>query len=215
MIGTEWPLIKSVSNALKGPLSYLRKKLWPPKIGYQLAPSNLLEVVRPYAYKGKIKELLGEPHHKAAGVESYRFADALLQIMYEDDEDIRSVTFVGINPWWPHRFRIHPLSLTLNRSTFADGCGSDALELEKDQSSKFTLYWKTEYFGFPGNYLHFSFGLLEAATWPPTTWDTRPQPDIAGTDMKWILRNPSSVRFNAIAITKKEEGFPFIWSAFQ
>ena len=206
---------KGLIPVARGAWSYIRKWVRPPKIGYQLAPSNILEVVRPYANRKKIVELLGHPHHEWRERASYRFDDALMQVIYDESDMVDTVVLAALSLRWPHRFKVHPLNLKVGASTFYDACESDSVELRQDQSSKFTTFWIERDFGFPGNNHSFSFALVGAATYPPLDWGHRRSfPDWEGE--RWMMKDTRAVKFNAIAISRKEgELFPFSWEAFQ
>jgi hypothetical protein len=208
-------LLKGVWNSLRSIIQYTWKWAHPPKIGFRLAPPNLLEVVRPYAYRGRVLEELGEPHHvwRGASEDSYRFSDALLQIRYSKDDYIDSVTLVALTLRWPHRFTIHPLTFKLGRENYEKVCRDIPVVVSRDFSSKFMTYWKTEYFGFPGSYLHFSFASISAATWPPVK-ATGVEVEERKDDV-FLLKN-ANIKFNAVAISiDAPEVFPFTWSSFQ
>ncbi|KVN99195.1 hypothetical protein WJ70_05980 [Burkholderia ubonensis] len=179
-----------------------------------MTPSNLLELVRPYSNYGKVVELLGEPHHAWKAQASYRFADSLLQIERDDDNVVTAVTLATLKPRWPHRFRVHPLEFVLGRDTFRDVFPDGEIALSHNGSSKFNIYSKTGYFGFPGSYLHFSFGIVEAATWPPLRWQH--DAEIVNSGEIRTLANPEQVKFNIVSVTIDEPEFlPFTWSSFQ
>ncbi|MFM0727655.1 hypothetical protein PQQ53_28685 [Paraburkholderia strydomiana] len=205
---------KGLGGFAKSAFGYARKRFFPPKVGYQLTPSNLLEVVRPFSNYGKVAELLGEPHHVWKAQASYRFADSLLQIERDDDNVITAVTLATLKPRWPHRFRVHPLEFVLGRDTFRDVFPEGEIVLSHNGSSKFNIYSKTGYFGFPGSYLHFSFGIVEAATWPPLRWQR--DAEIVNSNEARTLANPERVKFNIVSVTIDEPEFlPFTWSSFQ
>ncbi|OMQ78005.1 hypothetical protein [Burkholderia pseudomallei] len=205
---------KGLGSVAKSAFGYARKRFFPPKVGYQLTPSNLLEVVRPFSNYRKALELLGEPHHVWNAQASYRFADSLLQIEHDANDVITAVTLATLKLRWPHRFRVHPLGFMLGKNTFRDVFPEGEIALSHIGSSKFNIYSKTEYFGFPGSYLHFSFGIVEAATWPPLLWQR--DAEIVQNGEARTLTNPERVKFNIVALTIDEpEFFPFTWSAFQ
>lgn len=119
-----------------------RKLFFPPKVGYQLTPSNFLEVVRPFSNYGKVVGLLGEPHHVWKAQASYRFKDSLLQIERDDDNVITAVTLATLKRRWPHRFRVHPLEFVLGRDTFRDVFPEKEIVLSHNGSSKFERQWQ-------------------------------------------------------------------------
>ncbi|MGD1326119.1 hypothetical protein ACNHE5_14590 [Pandoraea pnomenusa] len=175
----------------------------------------------PYVYKGKIIEILGQPHSFHGDVAGYRFANALLQVNYENDAVV-SVALVATRKWWPNRFRVFPFGWEIGSTSFAEVCeiGSNGtLRLRAENSSKFYTRWSQQYLGFPGRYLTYGFGMIEAATFPAPQmpkgevefgeWDE-------ASDIRYdTLLTPKTTRFNAVMISTAEvEFFPFTWSIF-
>lgn len=210
MIDVGLGLIKSVFNGVVEAVKYALKRWFPPKIGFALIPSNILEVIHPYTNQGKVVELLGAPHHKDRNQVTYRFSNAFLQILYDETGAVDTVTVAALRTRWPNRTNIHPLSFKLNKNTMADVSEARPMVLKRDGSSKFNVYWRSEYFGFPGSYNYFSFGVIEAATWPGLTMP--PSVEYSWDDS--ILQRPEKVRFNIVAVSRDEpEFFPFTWSS--
>jgi hypothetical protein len=196
------------------------RRFFPRKVGYPLAPSNILEVIGPYVYREKVIELLGQPHSSYGGTVGYRFANALLQVNYEGDA-VYSVALVATSLRWPNRFQVFPLEIKIGSATFADVCTLDddgTLALRADHSSKFYAHWRQEYFGFPGRYMHYGFAMLEAAVYPAVK---RPEGNVEfGAAIQDEARrnrliNPKETRFNAVVVSRSEEDhFQFTWSIF-
>lgn len=198
-----------VFGAIKDIWTYFQKRWWPPKYGYRLAYSNILEVVKPYTYRPKVVELLGQPHECNGSRTGYRFSNAFLQVNYAEDS-VESVALVLLRPRWPNRFKIHPMNLTLGASTFKDACSHDiqggALKMKVNNSSKFYCLWNEQYFGNRGRYLYYSFALLEADTFPTISM---PPADYVAVDPGHVehgaVLQDSSRKFNAIWISRNED----------
>lgn len=218
-MGIETAILGAAARA-GGILKFGWRKLFPPKLGYPLAPSNLLEVITPFVYREKVLEVLGQPHSFYNNTAGYRFGNALLQVNYDNDT-VESVVLVATRLWWPNRFRVFPLNLKIGASSFADACElapDGTIKMQIDNSSKFYTRWKREYFGFGGRYMNYSFAMIEAATYPMVVMpkgdvDFGPEPEPEA--RRDTLRNPKQTRFNAVMVSRSEnESFDFSWSIF-
>lgn len=195
------------------------RKWWPPKYGYKMAHSNILQIIAPHVYKEKVIELIGQPHETGNGQAAYRFSNALLQVNYDGDS-VESVTLVSLKMGWPNRFKIFPLNFILGKSTFLDACvpaqDQSHIELECDGSTKFMSLTNEQYFGNPGRYFYYSFALLEADTFPTVSMpDAQYQAKEEGQIQNGAILLNAKVRFNAIGIsTKEENGLNFSFQLF-
>lgn len=200
-------------------LTMVYRRFFPTKYGYKVAPTNILEVISPFTYEGKVFEILGQPHAKQIRPDmtclAYRFTNALLQVNVVDDY-VDSVSLVSLNLRWPNRFTIFPLNLKLGKHKFADalrmaGETSDVLSL--DASTKFYIGSCKCYYGFPGRYRYYHFASVSAACFPPIP---EPATDIERlSDSEGRLKNLSTAAFNGVAICRREnDHFPFEWSYF-
>jgi hypothetical protein len=208
-----------ILGLLKDLTSYIWRKWWPPKFGYKLAHSNVLEVIRPYVHKGKVIELLGQPHEVEHGRAGYRFSNALLQVNYEEDV-VQSVALVSLKMRWPNRFKIFPLAFVMGSSTFAEVCqgiqGTIPIELQVNFSSKFFCVWGEQYFGNFGRYFYYSFALLSADTYPVVEMPHAIYEAIEpGQIQNGAHLKSTDSRFNAIAISRNEnDTFCFDFTLF-
>ncbi|WP_250519630.1 hypothetical protein [Caballeronia sp. NCTM1] len=211
-------LASKAVGPIKATVQYFWRKWFPPKLGYRMAPSNLLEVICPYVYEGKVLEVLGQPHERHDERSAYRFVNALLQIDYEG-ESVKRVALVSLRLRWPNRFRVFPLAHKLGEATFADACersGKREIELRTDFSSKFFCLWNERFYGYPGRYLYYSFALLSAATYPVIEM---PAADYEAIDAGHIERGArlltETAKFNAVMISRDEgENFSFDFTLF-
>lgn len=214
-----------VPSAVVRPAISLGKMLWrklfPPKVGYTMAPSNLLEVISPGTCRAKVEEILGAPHCDTRGGAAYRFANALLQLEYADDA-VELVCLATLRTRWPNRFDVFPLGLKLGVVTFKDLFNAhpkDPTHLFIDNSSKFFVHWRSYYFGHPGRYFHFAFGSIAAATYPALDVpevDSNTLNDGSNRQPRTAaLSKPEEVRCNVVCIGRTEhETFPFSWQLF-
>ncbi|MBF6990778.1 hypothetical protein [Cupriavidus sp. IK-TO18] len=216
------PLVTSIASRAVGPVKaavlYFWRQWFPRRLGYQMAPKNILELIGPYVHRRKVIELLGHPHEYESGRAAYRFANALLQINY-DGASVANVVLVSLRMAWPNRFEIFPFDFRLGASTFSDVCElqpNGNLEMKVDSSTKFYTLWKEEYFGHSGRYHSYYFALLSAAVFPGVEM---PPADYDRCDTEpWdqaILRNPGRAKFNAVMISKdNDELFAFDFTMF-
>ncbi|MFC4278473.1 hypothetical protein [Achromobacter aloeverae] len=194
------------------------RRIVPPKFGYRIAPSDILEVISPFTYLGKVIELLGQPHQTfdtdEGRVLAYRFRNALLQINVKM-ESVVSVALVSLRLRWPNRFKVFPLGLQLGRDTFESVYkikGETSRRFRTDNSSKFFTYSQKTWFGFPGRYFNFHFAAMEAATYPPIRM---PEVKFERVEDFYSTLLEAKAKFNAVAITRDEdETFPFSWEYF-
>ncbi len=205
---------------LQDVVMFFWRKWWPPKYGYKMANSNILQIIAPYVYKEKVIELLGQPHETDQVHAAYRFSNALLQVNYDGDS-VESVALVSLKMAWPNRFRVFPLTYILGASTFGDVCsledGQQHIDLEWNGSSKFFSLVSEQYFGNPGRYFHYSFALLEADTFPAVLMPkAQYEAKEEGNIQKGAILLDRKARFNAIGISsKKDDGLCFYFQMFK
>ncbi|CAB3764397.1 hypothetical protein [Paraburkholderia solisilvae] len=203
---------------VKAAITYFWRKWFPPRLGYRMAPSNILEIIGPYVHEPKVIEVLGQPHERHNQSAAYRFANALLQVNYDGDF-VESVALVSLRLTWPNRFQIFPFRFKLGSSRFSDTCEIDEngdLDLRVNFSTKFFCLWNTQYFGHPGRYLYYSFALLEAATYPLVRM---PKAAYEAAERLHIERGAKlrtvDSKFNAVMVsTKEDELFAFDFTMF-
>ncbi len=213
------PMPSSIVKPTINVVQFLWKKFFPPKLGYRMAPKNLLEVIGPTTSRRKVEELLGAPHYMTEQISAYRFANALLQVQYDGDS-VFVVCLASLSLRWPNRFTVFPLPFVLGKTTVQDlyeASPEDPKSLLLEFSTKFFVQWRSYYFGFPGRYFYYTFGVMEAATYPalsPPPIETEKCEDEQDTNLVRV-KNPNSTRFNVVCISRAEiEAFPLDWSNF-
>ncbi len=143
-----------------------------PTIIRKRAPENVFEQLCPGTTLERMREVLGAPHREHNGQYSYSFSDALVQVRSLDRNTI-SVLAVAL-PKIDKRshFKIHPTQFVLGKLRLSDVLEGDS-EIQKDNSSKHWGFWVRKYYGFPGLYRHYTFGVLDAPCLecPPFEWD--------------------------------------------
>ena len=192
----EWGIVKTILSGAANIFGFLIKKLRRPKIETPRAPANIFEHIKPYASISRIKEILGNPCREENNTQYFRFKDALVQVVYDGIDTIQSVsvTLPAMSLW--ARFPVPPTKFILGKTTVAD-FWSDELTWTKDGSSKYTLYSIERYFGYPGNYWHYTFGLYEGpgVSMPQFEWDYKNH---------CLTSDPKNVKFNWVTIACDE-----------
>ena len=174
------------------------------------APSNLLHHLAPGAAISKMRELLGAPYAEQSGRYSYRFSNLLLQIASEDRTTIDAVGLILPRSDKRAAFEIHPLNLVLGKMTIADVLEHDA-KIKRETSSKHLLISVDRYYGNPGFYREYSFGVFSGpvATYPDQNieWDIKKDR---------LLTNPKDLKINWVTIsTGLKKGFHIDFWAFR
>ena len=174
------------------------------------APANLLHHLAPGAATSKMRELLGAPYAEQPGRFSYRFSNLLLQIEAEDHTTIDAVGMILPRIDRKPGFEIYPLKLTLGKMTMADILEDDAT-IERETSSKHLLLSIDRYYGNPGFYREYSFGVFHG-----------PGADYPWKDIEWdfendqLLTDPKKLKVNWVTITNGlKQGFSIDFWAFR
>ncbi|MBN3002552.1 hypothetical protein JW897_02255 [Chromobacterium alkanivorans] len=215
------PNFSIISSLLKisfAPFRWAWAKVSQPSIPYSTAPKNILHCMLPRTPKRQIEQRFGVPSNEDAypdgrTIVGYVFSNALIQIEYDNQNTVDSVLLVNLHraaylKWPLNRFRgfqIPYLSFIVGRSTLGDVFGPEKLILSKDYSSKFFILWRKEYYGNPGRYNTYQFGLFSADTYPGSDFEI---PDCesleGGTQGLACIANPNKHLFNAVRITKED-----------
>lgn len=106
------------------------------------------------------------------GQYSYSFSDALVQVRSLDRNTITALAVALPKIDKRSHFQIYPMKFVLGKLRLGDILDSDS-EIQKDNSSKHWGFWIQNYYGFPGLYRYYTFGVLEAPCLdcPPFEWD--------------------------------------------
>jgi len=197
----------------------LYRRFFPPKYGHKVAPRNLLEVIGPHTYEGKVFEILGQPdgHSATDGrrVLAYRFSNALLQVDLVDHQ-VETVALAAPKLRWPNRFEVFPFGLRMGRDSYGDifalAPEDEPRLFQHEFGARHSLFSKAFYFAYSGRYLNYHFACINAPTYPRIEyepegfeWDENGSP---------TLRDDMT-KFNAVAITARDvAAFPFRWEHF-
>lgn len=159
---------KSLTSALFKLISWAYGRFKRPTISLRKAPSNLFDHIKPSISVEKMREILGVPHRSYANEYLYSFKDLCVQISTHNDKYINSVSVALVRVSNLSKFKLPPLDFILGKTTFLEILDENAV-IESDSSSKFYHYWTKAYYGFPGAYYYYTFGVLEAPgiTSPP------------------------------------------------
>lgn len=178
-----------------------------PKVIRKRAPENLFEQLCPGTTLERMREVLGAPHREHDGQYSYSFNDSLVQVRSLDRNTITALAVALPKIDKRAHFRIHPMEFVLGKLRLSDVLDSDS-EIKKDNSTKHWGFWVQQYYGFPGLYRHYTFGVLEAPCLecPSFEWDYAN--DVLQSDPKDVVINWASVSGSS------EEGEYFDYWAF-
>lgn len=164
------------------------RKIKRPRVCEPRAPVNLFEQVQPYASLNYVKEKFGAPYRSDNICITYRFKDVFVQITSKDALTISSVDVLLRKSRQFATFRVYPLQYVLGKIKL-----SDVLEkhttIKKENSAKFFSFYVERYFGFPGKYFYYTFGLYSGpgVRAPKFEWDHKR--NALSSDAKRILIN--------------------------
>ncbi len=135
-----------------------------------IIPENILSQLNPGTSINFTKELLGEPkiqedledesQNKTETIYVWHFNNAFISIRSIDNQSIETITLIKSSMEQSDKFTIYPLNYELGNlqySDIKDLCESS----QKNYSSKFYSLFTKCYFGNPGKYYSFEFGLFE------------------------------------------------------
>jgi len=205
------PFLISVGKSLISPFTKLAsvayEKFRRPSIEYKKAPSNLFEHIKPRVTFEKMQEILGVPHRRYENKYLFVFSDLFVQIIIDENRLVSSVSAALTKITFRSRFKTPALNFVLGKTNFVDVLEDDS-PIELDFSSKHYHYWTKAYYGFPGLYLHYAFGVLEA-TGIPSPPGKHWSPDL---DQRSDI--PHNKKVNWICIADSDEIPPFSYLGF-
>ena len=123
-----------------------------------LAPTNIFEYAQPYAGLQYLRAVLGEPHRVEKKWATFRFRDLYLQVMLGDSDSVEELSVLTRKPTWLGRYTVYPLHYVLGEVTLADVVESGQAFVVEG-SSMFCTVHVQRYFGFPGKYNYYTFGI--------------------------------------------------------
>jgi len=173
------------------------RKIRRPRVKELRAPVNLFEHIQPYVSIEHLRDVFGVPYRTEQGWITFKFSDVFVQIVSKDGTTVSSadVLLRRISPFTI--FPVYLLEYVLGKSTLASILDSDS-EIKKEYSSKFFCVYVNRYFGFPGKYNHYTFGVYSG-------------PGIRAPKYKWnnkinkLESDPNRVLVNWVRITSSKE----------
>lgn len=174
---------------------------------YPLAPRNVFEHVIPGVSSERVREMLGTPHHADSWAWTYRYAEAQLYVVMQDDR-VREVTLALVQGHALLMDFVH-FDLELGRATFADLIAEDPHAIPQCRFSARTkeIYaatrighsaaWRTYFFGALVPYG--PDGLLLSTTFD---WDS---------DEHMLRSSPAETIINWVGLSGDEEPPSFAW----
>lgn len=126
------------------------------------APLNILEHVYPGVTLIKAQEILGAPYIEDKNILIYKFSNLFVQLSTQESKSVSAVTKMLPSLQKHNKFKVYPLNYVLGELKFGDQNFS-AEDIILDSSSKFVAAWVELYFGNPGYYRDYTFGIFSGA----------------------------------------------------
>lgn len=169
-------------------------------VEYKRAPSDILRYIQPGASVAHMKEMLGAPMVETERDFKYRFKNLYVEAESEDGTTIDSVTLVLPSVADGDAFEIHPIDnvqypeqdFVLGETRMADVMegGEDLVDNVSSKSSSVAV---TQYYGNPGYYQTYVFGVFDG---PSAHYDG------PGTNSS-MRDDPSDMIVNYVEITRE------------
>lgn len=128
------------------------------KVRQPNTPINFFEYLQPGNNVAKAKEILGEPIYKSDVVMIFKMNDVNIQIIKKEAK-IETITAILPKFMWFKLFVIYPLKHKLGSVKICDVI-KYADEIKYDTSSKHGSAWIECFFGNPGKYNYYTFGIF-------------------------------------------------------
>ena len=175
------------------------KKIKRPRISELRAPVNLFVHAQPYVTLEHCRDIFGSPYRVDGCWITFRFNDIYLQVTSKDGITAMSVDVLLRRHRAFTTFPVYPLKFVLGRLKLSDVLDGNN-HLQREYSSKFYCIFTNRYFGNPGNYHHYLFGVYSGSgiRGPKFTWDNincRLQSDPARIPINWIKISSSATDF--------------------
>jgi hypothetical protein len=166
-----------------------------PDIKLRRAPRNIFEHITPGTTVDKVKELLHTPYYNDDNRMTYKFKNANLEIK-KDENKVSTMILILKNFGFRNKYPIHPTDYTLGKVKLRDIINSQE-NVGVDISSKHGQVWIERYFGNPGLYWYFTFGIFNGpgALYPYNF------PKFSTEDQK-VYGEYEDLKFNFIAVSK-------------
>lgn len=129
-----------------------------PDIKLKKAPKNLLKHITPGVTLEKVRELLSAPYFDDTNKMIYKFKNVNLEIR-KDGKRVSTIILILKKFGIGRKYPIHPTQFTLGKVTLGDVLESQK-NLGVETSSKHGQIWIERYFGNPGYYRYYTFGIF-------------------------------------------------------
>src|SRR5215469_4776475 len=159
-----------------------------PHIGEPRAPVNLFEHAQPYASLEHLRAVFGTPYRSDKQWVTFRFRELFLQITTKDLATVETIDVLIRRPGLLQTFQIYPLQYFLGKVVLSDVMTSDR-KLTIEGSSKFCAVYTQQYFGFPGKYNHYTFGIYSGPGIRSVDFEITPARDGLASDPKKAVIN--------------------------
>lgn len=168
-----------------------------PDIKFNKAPKNLLRHITPGVTIEKVREILGTPYYNDANKLTYKFNSLNLEVKKEDNK-VETIILVLKKFGIRNKYPIHPTDYVLGSVTLGDVIDHPQEDFGVDISSKHGQVWIERYFGNPGHYWNYTFGILDGpgALYP----DDFPDFD---TEEQKIYGDYEYLKVNFVAVSNK------------
>jgi len=169
-------------------------------------PLDILYKIEVSCSKGKVQEILGNPHRVVSDMWLYRFREALVQIAFYENGAVKSVA-LALTIYSPKKgFAIPMFDKPLGEITFGD-FGQELVDVRHRSTLRTSELLLETRVGPIGAWSNFTFGALSPLA-PGMLADVN-VPDIAE-DV--VLSKVAKLRINWVAISESSEEEWFEWS---
>ena len=198
---------KSLISHFTKLFSLAYRKFSRPSIQLKKAPSNIFDHIKPGVTFDRVREVLGTPYRRHDNKYLFNFSDLKVQIITDPNGQVSSISAAISRITWRSKFKVPVLEINLGKTTFLEILEEDN-PIQSDSSSKHYHYWTEAYYGFPGLYLYYAFGAMEAPCIEPPPGDNWL---IDLDDRSSISKN---IKINWICISDSADIPPFSYLGF-
>ena len=194
--------LNSILITVIGGLIFWRLREWlsnkiNPDIRFEKAPRNILKHITPGVTVEKVKELLGAPYYDDQGRLIYKFKHLNIEFKVESDR-ITTIILLLKNFGFRRKYPIHPTKYTLGKTTLGDVIHNQE-NLGVEVASKHGKVWIERYFGNPGYYWNYTFGIFDG----PSAQYPHDFPEFSTSEQR-IFGDYDDLKVNFIAVSNKE-----------
>lgn len=127
----------------------------------RIVPENILTRLHPGVSIKYANSLLGEPSIIDQGsVYVWNFDNVSIGIASDDNQSIDAITLIKVSMEQPDKFIVYPLNYSLGILRYVDLRDYGCSPIEKDYGGKHSGQYTKCFFGNPGNYWNFEFGVF-------------------------------------------------------